>query len=104
METTAEDARPRWALLFVSIAAAAIVSFQAARIWLADFRVHTDRIDRMERGVALESRNGAAWDRLGRVRQTDFENPDPLRAIADFQKAVENDPMSADYWMDLAGA
>jgi hypothetical protein len=104
MDTSPEDTRPRWALLLISIAVAAIVSFQAVRIWLADYRVHTDQIDRMERGVALESRNGAAWDRLGRVRQTDFENPDPLRAIADFQKAVENDPMSADYWMDLAGA
>ncbi len=104
MESPTADRTPRTAILFICIATAVILSFQASRIWLADYRVHTDRIDRMERGVALEPRNGAAWDRLGRVRQTDFENPDPVRAVADFKEAVENDPLSADYWMDLAGA
>ncbi len=104
MDTTPEDARPRWAVLIFSLAIAAIVSFHAFRVWLADYRVHTDQISRMESGVALEPGNGAAWDRLGRVRQADFENPDPVGAVADFQKAVEHDSLSADYWMDLAGA
>src|SRR5262249_16391213 len=82
----------------------AIISFQAGRLWLADYRVHTDRVDRMERGTALEPGNAAAWDRLGRIRQADFENPDPARAVEDFRRAVAKDPGSADYWMDLAGA
>jgi hypothetical protein len=58
----------------------------------------------MERGAALEPENAAAWDRLGRARETDFVNPDPKRAVADFQKAVARVPLSAAYWMDLASA
>jgi len=104
METSADSVSPRWTILFVCFAAASIISFQAVRIWLADYRVHTDRVDRMERGVALEPGNATAWDRLGRVRQADLENPDAVRAVEDFRKAVEKDPRSADYWMDLAGA
>ncbi|MGH9744577.1 MAG: tetratricopeptide repeat protein [Candidatus Acidiferrales bacterium] len=104
METPAASTNPRWALLLVCFAAATIVSYQALRIWLADYRVHTDRVEQMERGAELEPGNATAWDRLGRVRQADFENPDPARAVADFQKAVQRDPRSADYWMDLAGA
>ncbi|MGA8144866.1 MAG: tetratricopeptide repeat protein [Candidatus Acidiferrales bacterium] len=104
MESPSERASPRWALRFVCLTLAATISFQAVRIWLADYRVHTDRIDQMERGVSLEPGNAAAWDRLGRIRQTDFENPDPGGAVRDFQKAVQHDPLSADYWMDLAGA
>jgi hypothetical protein len=104
MESPAAGTNPRVAVFLICIASALLLSFQASKIWLADYRVHTDRVDQMERGIALEPRNGAAWDRTGRVRQTDFENPDPVGALTDFQKAVQYDPLSADYWMDLAGA
>ena len=57
----------------------------------------------MEHGVALEPENASAWDRLGHARETDFVNPDPAGAVADFQKAVALVPLSATYWMDLAG-
>jgi hypothetical protein len=56
----------------------------------------------MERGLALEPANAIAWDQLGRARETDFANPNPAGAVADFQKAVARVPLSADYWMDLA--
>jgi len=104
MESGSESAGPRKAVLFVCMAAGAIISFQAVRVWLADYRVHTDRIEQMERGAALEPGNASAWDRLGRVREADFENPDPAGAVEDFQEAVKRNPLSAEYWMDLAGA
>jgi hypothetical protein len=103
MESPAAGTNPRMVVLFICIASALLLSFQASKIWLADYRVHTDRINQMERGVALEPANGAAWDRIGRLRLADFETPDPMGAIQDFQKAVQGDPLSADYWMDLAG-
>ena len=59
-------------------------------------------LDQMERGAALEPENAAAWDRLGRARETNLENLDPAGAVADFQKAVAHVPLSATYWMDLA--
>jgi hypothetical protein len=104
MKSPSEKARSRKTLLLVSFVAAAILTFHAIRIWVADYRVHSGRIDQMESGAALEPENAAAWDRLGRARETDFVNPDPAGAVGDFQKAVARVPLSAAYWMDLASA
>ena len=86
METPSEYLWSRRSLLLVCFVVAAILIFQAIRIWVADYRVHSSRIDRMERGVALEPENAAAWDRLGRAKETDFVNPDPAGAVADFSE------------------
>jgi tetratricopeptide (TPR) repeat protein len=104
MKSPSEKSRFRKTLLLACFLVAAILTFQAIRIWIADYRVHSNRIDQMERGAVLEPENAAAWDRLGRARETDFVNPDPKRAVADFQKAVARVPLSAAYWMDLANA
>ena len=58
----------------------------------------------MERGAALVPGNGEGWDRLGRLRQWDFADPSPSAAVTYYQRAVQDDPRSAHYWMDLAGA
>jgi tetratricopeptide (TPR) repeat protein len=103
MEGSPERAGARKLILLLCFAVTATVWFQAIRIWLADYRVHTNRIDQMERGLTIEPQNAAGWDRLGRIRQTDFENPDPAAAVVDFQNAVKHDPGMAQYWIDLAG-
>jgi cytochrome c-type biogenesis protein CcmH/NrfG len=99
-----ENLGSRRFLLLVCFFTGAILIFHAIRIWVADYRVHSNQIDQMERGAALEPENAAAWDRLGRARETDFANLDPAGAVADFQKAVARVPLSASYWMDLADA
>ena len=104
MNTPPEHLKRRRFLLLGCFVVAAILIFQAIRIWVADYRVHSDRIDQMERGAALEPENASAWDRLGRARETDFANLDPAGAVGDFEKAVARVPLSATYWMDLAGA
>jgi hypothetical protein len=104
MKSPSENLRSRKTLLLVSVFASAVVTFQAIRIWIADYRVHSNRIDQMERGAELEPENAAAWDRLGRARETNLENPDGAGAVADFQKAVARVPLSAAYWVDLARA
>src|SRR5579862_507191 len=104
MRSPSEKSRFRKTFLLACFFVAAILTFQAIRIWIADYRVHSNRIDQMERGAALEPQNASAWDRLGRARETDFVNPDPKRAVADFQKAVARVPLSATYWTDLANA
>ncbi|MGH9714550.1 MAG: tetratricopeptide repeat protein [Candidatus Acidiferrales bacterium] len=104
MQIPLDSANQRRALLAASLAIAALLTFQASRIWLADHRLHSDRLEVMERGAALEPDNAAAWDNLGHRRQFDLANPDPAGALADYQRAVERDPLSAHYWMDLAGA
>jgi tetratricopeptide (TPR) repeat protein len=99
-----ENMSQRRALLVVSVAAAALISFQAVRIWVADHRLHSDRLEVMERGAALEPGNAAAWDRVGHRRQWDLANPDPAGALSDYLRAVERNPLSAHYWLDLASA
>jgi tetratricopeptide (TPR) repeat protein len=94
----------RSAVLVFALAAGALLCYQAGRLWLADQRLHSTRLDVIERGVALEPANAAGWDLLGRYRQLDFANADPVQSLADFQRAVQDDPLSATYWMNLAGA
>src|SRR5246127_4218714 len=102
MKSPSEKSRFRKTLLLACFFVAAILTFQAIRIWVADYRVHSDQIDQMERGAALEPENAAAWDRLVRARATNLESLDPAGAVADFQQAVARVPLSATYWMDLA--
>lgn len=104
MESSLEGAGRRRIVLAVSLTIAALLIFQAGRIWLANYRLDSDKLGTMERGAALMPGDGSAWDRVGRMRQWDFVNPDLPGAIADYRKAVGADPRSAHFWMDLASA
>ena len=104
MPPTLQGVRARPAILAFALAAGTLLCFQAARLWLADHRIQSTRLDVIERGVALEPGNAAAWDLLGRYRQLDFANADPLQELAAYQRAVQDDPLSATFWMNLAGA
>ena len=104
MGLSLREPRKRIIVLAVSLAAAAILIFQAGKLWLSSYRLASGRLDLMERGAALVPGNAAAWDSLGRFRQWDFAKPDIPGAIADFQRAVAADPRSAHFWMDLASA
>jgi len=104
MEIPLGSAAGRSALVLVSIATAAILVSQASVLWLANHRLDSEKLDLMERGATLTPGDGSAWDRVGRLHQWDFVHPDLLLAIRDFQKAVQDDPRSAHYWMDLASA
>ena len=53
MEFPLEGAREKTAVLIVTLAISALVIFQAAEVWLADYRIHSKDIDLMERGTAL---------------------------------------------------
>jgi tetratricopeptide (TPR) repeat protein len=83
---------------------AVVVIWQASQIWFADHRLLSDKISEMEKGVALVPGNAEAWDRVGRYYLLNFSNPDIPRAITDFEHAVKIDPLSQNYWMDLASA
>lgn len=92
------------ALLLASLAIAAVLVFQACELWLASYRLDSAKLEPMELGAALVPGDGSAWDRLGRLRQWDLIHPDLQGAIADFQRAVQVDPRSAYFWMDLGSA
>lgn len=104
MEFPLEGARQKAGLLIAALAIAAILIFQASEVWLADYRIHSKNIELMERGTALLPSDGQAWDLLGHYYQWDFVHSDLPRALADYQRAVRDDPLSAEYWMDVASA
>jgi hypothetical protein len=91
-------------LLAVSSAIAAVLTFQAAEVWVAHRQIQSGHLGSIESGAALLPGNGEAWDRVGRFWQFDFANPDASMAVRAYQRAVRDDPNSSYYWMDLAGA
>jgi hypothetical protein len=99
-----DTAPDRTILLALSTVVAALLVWQAAKIWKADSLIRSGQLDKMERGVQLEPANAEAWDRLGRQNEWDLADPDPAKAVSDFSRAVETNPLSAHYWMDLASA
>ncbi|MFZ1974597.1 MAG: tetratricopeptide repeat protein [Candidatus Acidiferrales bacterium] len=104
MEQTIGEGRTRLLILLVALASGVFLCYQAVRFWLADHRIHSSNLDVIERGAALEPGDAEAWDLLGRHHQLDFANPDPAQAVTDYQRAIHDDPLSANYWMNLAGA
>ncbi len=104
MQPTLQGIPTRPAILVFALAAGALLSYQAGRLWLAYHRIHSTRLEIIERGVALEPGDADAWDLLGRYRQLDFANADPQQELADYQRAVQEDPLNATFWMNLAGA
>lgn len=104
MEISLEDARRRSALLVTALIVCTIVIFEASRIWLASHWLASGKSDVMQRAAGMTPADGSAWDAVGRSRQWDFLKPDLPDAIADYQKALRDDPRSAYYWMDLASA
>ncbi|MGA8677166.1 MAG: hypothetical protein WA603_24185 [Candidatus Acidiferrales bacterium] len=104
MEQTLGEYRTRLLVLLLALACGISLCYQAARLWLADHRIHSSNLAVIERGAALEPGDAEAWDILGRHRQLDFANPDPVQAVTDYERAVHDDPLSANHWMNLAGA
>jgi tetratricopeptide (TPR) repeat protein len=98
------DGRHRRALLLTSIVVAAILIWQASILWLARHRLESGNLALMTRGIALTPGDGAGWDRIGQLRQSDFANLNIPEAIAAYRKAVTVDPRSPHYWSDLATA
>lgn len=83
---------------------AGLLIWQAGQIELADHLVRSKSSSKIERGVRLVPGNADAWDRLGRSRQWDLMDPDPSSSVIDYKQAVEREPTSPYYWMDLGSA
>ena len=104
MEISVQGGTKRAALLLGSLSVFALLVFQALHIWMANRRIESGRLEAMQRGAALAPGNGEAWDRIGRFWQLDFANPDANAAIQNYLKAVQTNPNSSFYWLDLASA
>jgi tetratricopeptide (TPR) repeat protein len=98
------DGRRSPALLLMAAAVAAILMWQASVLWLARHRLESGNLALMMRGIALTPGDGAGWDRIGQQRQQDFVNSNISEAITAYRRAVQADPHSPHYWLDLATA
>ncbi len=104
MEITLEGKGSRSALLIAALVVAFFFSYHAVRLWIADHRINSDNLNAIKSGIALEPGNAAAWDILGRFQQLDFVAGDSNEAVKAFQRAIQDNPLSAYYWMNLASA
>ncbi|MGA9885482.1 MAG: tetratricopeptide repeat protein [Candidatus Acidiferrales bacterium] len=77
---------------------------QAVELWLANRWIDSGDLHLVERGAALVPSDASAWDNLGHLQQWSLSNSDLPGAIADYRRALRDDPLAAHYWMDLASA
>jgi tetratricopeptide (TPR) repeat protein len=94
----------RWYPLAAALVLGSVVSYGAALYARAEAWVNAPNPFGLEKAAQLQPDNAEYWDRLGRFRQFDFENSDLPRAIEHYKRATKEDPLEADYWLDLATA
>jgi len=103
VELAIQRAGIRKLVLAGSIFFSAVVILESGKVWVADRRTGSLDPDEVARGAALLPQNGEAWDRLGHLVQWDLAHPNVSAAIQDYRQALQRDPLSAAFWMDLAG-
>lgn len=99
-------ASPAWKWPTAAIATIAAVWFcyAGAKHALASHYAASNNFQNWERATRVEPDNPETWYRLGRFRQLDFDNEDLPQAISYFRRALEINPNSPYYKLDLAGA
>ena len=95
---------PRWIVAIVAIAAAAWFCYAGGRRALASHYAGSPDAENWLRAAKIEPDDAELWYRLGRYRQLDFDNPDLPLSISYYQRAVQLNPRSPYYKLDLAGA
>jgi tetratricopeptide (TPR) repeat protein len=103
LEGPANPAR-RWTAALLAIAAAAWFCYAGTKHALANHYIISSNPDDWNRASRIEPDNPEIWYRLGRFRQLDFDNADIPLAISYYQRAIQLNPRSPYYKLDLAGA
>lgn len=94
----------RWTAVTIAIALAAWLCYVGAIHGLAGHYAASANPDDWSRAARIEPANGENWYRLGRYRQLDFDHQDIPLAISFYRRAVQLNPRSAYYKLDLASA
>lgn len=104
MELSLANARHRNFVTAGSVVFAVLLTFHAVQLWIANRWINSGDLHLVERGAALIPDDDSAWDNLGHLRQWSLSDSDLPGAIADYRRALRDDPLAAHYWMDLASA
>ena len=102
-EGPANPAR-RWTAAVIAILAAAWFCYAGGRHALASHYAASSDFRNWERATRIEPNNADTWYRLARFRQLDFDNADIPLAISYYRRAIQLNPRSPYYKLDLAGA
>ncbi len=94
----------RWVAIVIAVAAVAWLSYGGVIHALASHYGASTNPGDWPRASKIEPANAENWYRLGRYRHLDFEHSDLPLAISNYRRAVQLDPHSAFYKLDLAGA
>jgi tetratricopeptide (TPR) repeat protein len=95
---------PRKAGVALAIGAAVWLAYGGVKHEWANHDASSSDPNRWLRAAEIEPHNAENWYRLGRYRQLDFENANLPLAITYYRRAVEINPRSAYYKLDLASA
>jgi tetratricopeptide (TPR) repeat protein len=88
----------------IAILAAVWFCFAGGRHALASHYAASSNPTNWELAARIEPGNPETWYKLGRFREVDFDNPDVPLAISYYQRAIQLNPRSPYYKLDLAGA
>ncbi len=102
-EGSANPAR-RWTAAVIAIVAAVWFCYAGGKHALASHYAASSNFKSWERAARIEPENAEAWYRLARFRQLDFDNADIPLAISYYRRAIQLNPRSPYYKLDLAGA
>jgi tetratricopeptide (TPR) repeat protein len=101
-EGPANLARPR-TVAFLAIGAALWFCYAGGKHALASHYEASLNPADWERAARIEPDNPDAWYKLGRYRQLDFDNSDIPLSISYYRRAIQLNPKSPYYKVDLAG-
>ncbi|MGH9679996.1 MAG: tetratricopeptide repeat protein, partial [Candidatus Acidiferrales bacterium] len=94
----------RLAAVALPIAAAIWLSYGGVKHALAGHFANSSNAGNWVRAARIEPGNAENWYRLGRYFQLDFVHSDLSQAVSDYRRAVQLNPWSPYYKLDLASA
>ncbi len=94
----------KWPAAGIAIVAAAWFCYAGGKHALASHYAASTNFQDWERATRIEPDNPETWYRLGRFRQLDFDNEDLPLAISYYRRAIQINPDSPYYKLDLASA
>jgi tetratricopeptide (TPR) repeat protein len=94
----------KWTAALLAILSAAWLCYAGGKHGLASYYASSPNPENWERAARIEPENPELWYRLARYRHLDFDNADVPLAISYYRRAVQLNPRSPYYKLDLAGA